>query len=520
LKDEIRSLFGTAWCYTILVDGSVVAVFKSKGVTKRSLIILDLLILDEHKDNKDLLLKIIDQIDESARSVGSLEIEVKMINGKAVTYEENQNIVSLFKVKGYKVGGMVIYKTFSVAVQPSGKEVFAEQVYKEFLMRRQHLSPLNKGRSKEDILKILHDIGPIQWTESIAARIEKFNPNDLDELKWKDRKLVHGRFLGENVTLVPTDELLDYYYATRPTNLILGYDEQQVLEKLSKSGPLDEKGIAEKTGLDSSSIKRVVENVERSARVIRVRTGDSPYESENWLLDVIDHYLPRGGAEFERTNPKESRKRIIMKFLGANGPVSLKQIEEWSHMDPAEVKSAVSELEAEGKITSSVYIGGIAGRRYARKEDLSELRALEEAYLSQKLSGEPPYYVTLPNYDPVVRTWKDELLRGFSIGLLEMGADYYAITLRSGNPVAAMQVHFEMNTLRIHDIELPNSSDENPVSLIAKEIEKMAQESRKLEIQIERMGGRGVQDKLNKQLLDRFIESGFQLVKDVLYKKV
>lgn len=520
IKDEIKSLFGTAWCYTILVDGSITAVFKSKGVRKRGFIIMDLLILDKYKDNKDVLLKIIDQIDEAARSMGSLEIELKMINGKAVTYEDNQNIVDLFKARGYKVGGMVLYKAFSVAVQPSGKEVFAEQVCVEFLMRRQHLSPLYKGRSKEDVLRILHDIGPVQWTDSIAIRVEKFNPNDLDELKWHDKKVVHGRFLGENVTLVPLDELLDYYYATRPPNLLLGYDEQRVLELLNRFGPLDERGIAEKTGLDVNSVQRVIENVERSARVIRVRKGDSHYESDSWLYDVIDHYLPRGTAELERTNPKEARKRIIMKFLGANGPLSLRQIEEWSHMDLAEIKSALSELEAEGKITSGVYIGGITGRRYIRKEDLPELRTLEETYLSQKPSGEAPYYVTLPNYDPVVRTWKDELLRGFSIGLIELGADYYAITLKSGNPVAAMQVHYEMNALRIHDIELLNASDENSVNSIVKEIEKVAQESRKLEIQIEHIGGRGVQDKLNKELLEKFLQNEFKPDKDALHKKL
>lgn len=190
------------------------------------------------------------------------------------------------------------------------------------------------------------------------------------------------------------------------------------------------------------------------------------------LYDVIDHYLPNGIAEFESTNPKESRKKIILKFLAANGPVSLRQIEEWSHIEPSEIKPALSELEAEGKITSNVYIEGIAGRRYARKEDLSELRNLEELYVSQKLSGEPPYYVIVPSYDSMVRTWKDELLRRFSMGLIELGADYYMLALRSGKSAAAMQVHYDINTLRIHDMEILSDFESETTSSVIKEIEK------------------------------------------------
>jgi hypothetical protein len=58
------------------------------------------------------------------------------------------------------------------------------------------------------------------------------------------------------------------------------------------------------------------------------------------------------------------------------------------------------------------------------------------------------------------------------------------------------------------------------VNSIIKEMEKVAQESRKLEIQIEHMGGRGVQDKSNKGLLEVFIQNGFKLDKDALHKKL
>jgi hypothetical protein len=184
------------------------------------------------------------------------------------------------------------------------------------------------------------------------------------------------------------------------------------------------------------------------------------------------------------------------------------------------VKSALSELEAEGRITSNVYIEGVSGRRYARKEDLPDLRMLEELYLSQKLTNGAPFYITLPNSDPVVKTWKDELLRRFTIGLIELGADYYTLTLKSGNPVAAMQVHYEMNTLRIHDMEILDASEEEIVQAVIREIEKTAKESRKLEVQIEHIGGRGVMDKLNKQQLERFIKVGFEVNREVLHKKL
>jgi ATP-dependent Lhr-like helicase len=519
LKDEIKGMFRAGWCYTVLVDGSIIASFKVKGAKKTHFIIADLSVLERNTNNKDIVYRIIDQIDETARSLGSLDIELKQINGKAVTYEGNQNIVEFFKQRGYKAGGMVLYKAFSVAIQPSGKEVFAEDVCIDFLMRRQHLSPQYKGTNKDDILRILRDIGRVHWSDSIAVRIDKFNPNDLDELEWRDHKIVHGRFLSETMTLVPVDELLDYYYASRPNSLLLGYDDERVLEVLAKSGPLDEKEISEKTNQSADSVRRSIENVEKAARVIKVRRSDPLYASDGWLYDVIDHYLPKGTAEFENRSPKESRKRIILKFLAANGPVSLRQIEEWSHMELAEVKSALSELEAEGKTTSSVYIEGVAGRRYVRKEDLSELRRLEELYLSQRLNNGPPYYVTLPNCDPVIKVWKDELLRQFTIGLIELGADYYMLTLRSGNPVAAMQMHYEMNTLRIHDMEFLNSSEET-VHAVIKEIERTAEESRKLDVQIEHISGRGVMDKLNRQQIERFFKEGFRIDKEILHKKL
>jgi ATP-dependent Lhr-like helicase len=520
LKDEIKSMFRIGWCYTIVIDGSMVAALKMKGAKKTHFIISDLLTLEKNADDKEIMNGIIDQIDETARSVGSIDIELKQINSKAIAYEGNQHIVESFKQRGYKAGGLVLYKAFSMAVQPSGKEVFAEDVCREFLMRRQHLSPQCKAKGKEGILRILHDIGRVHWSDSLALRTDRFNPNDLDELELRDRKIIHGRFLSEGLTMVPTDELLDYYYASRPPSLILGYDDERILEALTKSGPLDEKELSEKTNQDGASIRRSIENVEKAARVIKIRRDDSLYSSDGWLYDVVDHYLPKGAADFENISPKDARKRIISKFLGANGPVSLKQIEEWSHMELAEVKSTLSELEAEGRIASNVYIEGVSGRRYVRKEDLPELRMLEELYLSQKLGNGTPFYVTLPDSDPVVKTWKDELLTRFTIGLIELGADYYTLTLKSGSPVAAMQVHYEMNTLRIHDVEILGDAKEETIQAIIKEIEGTARESRKLEIQIEHITGRGVTDKLNKQQLDRFIKDGYRVTKEVLHKKL
>jgi hypothetical protein len=520
LKDEIKGLFRIGWCYTMILDGSLVAAFKIKGAKRTHFVISDLLTLEKNNDNKDVVNRIIDQIDETARSIGSMDIELKQINGKAVMYEGNQRMVESFKQRGYKAGGLVLYKAFSAAVQPSGKEVFAEDVCREFLMRRQHLSPQYKAKGKEGILQILHDIGRVHWSDSLAVREDKFDPNDLDELEVRDRKIVHGRFLSESLTMVPTDELIDYYYASRPPSLMLGYDDERILEALTISGPLDEKGLSEKTNQDESSLRRSIENVEKAARMIKVRKSDSLYTPDGWVYDVVDHYLPRGAAEFENRSPKESRKKIVYKFLGANGPVSLKQIEEWSHIELTEVKYTLSELEAEGKITSNVYIEGVSGRRYVRKEDLPELRMLEEQYLSQKLSNGSPFYVTLPDSDPVVKTWKDELLARFTIGLIELGADYYTLTLKSGTPVAAMQLHYEMNTLRIHDIEILDASNEEVVEAVIKEIERTAKESRKLEIQIEHISSRSVTDKLNRQQLEKFMKEGFKVTKDILHRKL
>lgn len=520
LKDEIKSTFRTGWCYTIVIGDEPVATFKSKGTKKRHFIITDLLTQGRVADKREVILKIIEQIDETARSIGSLDIEIKKINEKAVTYEGNQSIVEIFKSKGFKTGGLVLYKAFSVAIQPSGKEVFAEDVAIEFLMRRQHLLPKCRGKGKEDMLRVLRDIGRVELSDSIAVRMEEFNPNDLDELKWHDQKIVHGRFLSENLTQIPTDELLEYYYASRSPSFVLGYDDQRLLELLAGSGPLDEKQIAEKTGLAVDTLRRSLENVEKAARIIRVRKSDSAYTADGWLYDIIDHYLPNGASQFESTNPRDARKKIILKFLAANGPVSLRQIEEWSHIELAEIKSVLSELEAEGRISSNVYIEGIGGRRYVRKEDLPELRSLEELYLGQKLNNEPPYYVTLPNSDPLVKTWKDELLRTFSIGLIELGADYYLLTLRSGKPVAGIQIHYEVNTMRIHDMELSGTLDDRTAQDVIKEIEKTAHESRKMEIQIEHIGGRGAEDKLNKQQLEIFLENGYQLNKGILHKRL
>jgi fructose-specific phosphotransferase system component IIB len=55
---------------------------------------------------------------------------------------------------------------------------------------------------------------------------------------------------------------------------------------------------------------------------------------------------------------------------------------------------------------------------------------------------------------------------------------------------------------------------------VIKEIERTAHESRKMEIQIEHIGGRGAEDKLNKQQLEIFLENGYQLNKGILHKRL
>jgi len=115
--------------------------------------------------------------------------------------------------------------------------MFSQELIHAFQMKRHHLTPKTKGQDKHDLLTILRDVGGLHWVEPIYHRMEAWNRAWLDELQWKDKKIVEGRFFGGTLQYVPTDELPIYYQALTP-KLELTFADRLILSYIEEHGPV------------------------------------------------------------------------------------------------------------------------------------------------------------------------------------------------------------------------------------------------------------------------------------------
>lgn len=280
-----------------------------------------------------------------------------------------------------------------------------KEVVYPFQMKRQHISPNAKGKSKEDIPKILKDVGPLPMCTNIWYRVTNCSiwyqmTKWLNELSYEDKSILRGRFLGGTVQYIPMDDLPLYYNAVKKKNK---YDARswKVFDIIKKKGPISKEEIIAETKLRRYEVDRAIRKLDVSHKIIRAGSFKKGWGEYQW--DILERYVP-DRIVIDGVNTLDARTEICLKFLSSNGPLTISELVALSRgtFTETEAKCILKHLEDKEEVIEEHFVGQ-KQPRFIRKEDY---KTLTDPML--KYTGES-YEVLLELNDPVAITRKEDV---------------------------------------------------------------------------------------------------------------
>ena len=262
-------------------------------------------------------------------------------------------------------------------------EFCSKEEVKEFVIQRLHLTPETLGKTRNDVLSIVSDIGGLQYGGhkiELFNRFENFKPEWFDHW-YENHAIIEGHVLRGALRIVNADEYPFYFKATRTVSrkrryqkcpVSLGSGHRKALGFIEKHGPFSpsEFGIlfVGKHPQLKGKGKSLLYDLYNYGKIVRVgRSRNKPlYHSLGRLPYRLD---------IEQTSEEEAKKWLFLKSLNTYGPFTLDDIAHWVGWTLTETKEISEILLREDKIVN-IAVEDERKPHYLRVEDLPFLRSL------------------------------------------------------------------------------------------------------------------------------------------------
>jgi len=267
----------------------------------------------------------------------------------------------------------------------------SDEVAREFALRRLHLTPETRGRSAEDVSRIVSDIGGLQHGGHL---VELYNRIEGFETEWFNHQmrihsLIDGHVLRRALRIVPVEEYPLYFWATRSIARkkaasyscpsALDDSHRRILALIEEHGPISPAAFrdlcAERYPNLRSSCTRLFYELYNYGRVARLcwRKGKP-------LFDLVER-LPFD-LNMEGVSEDEARRWLFLKCLSIYGPFSAYDIAHWVGWTISETRGILDDL----KESKEVVEVGVEGRRRPQY-----IRAVDEDFLGSLIDNLPEY---------------------------------------------------------------------------------------------------------------------------------
>lgn len=217
-------------------------------------------------------------------------------------------------------------------------------------MQRQHL--IQKA-DQEEYQKLYRDTQPganVYWNGFGEPPTLVFRA-DFDDKEWNRerqmrRELVKGRFAGGNLGwIVPEDmELFAALYRKPLTNPTL--EQEQILGLIETAGPFNIQQLKEETGMLVKQVTPVLHRLQEAFLIY-----EDQYDGEwdrGWYQ--FAEMLPE--ADLSRYSRLEAVKIVLQRFAYRMVWFDIAMAKSFYKLPEKEIRLAVSELEAEGRLTA------------------------------------------------------------------------------------------------------------------------------------------------------------------------
>ena len=246
------------------------------------------------------------------------------------------------------------------------------------VLRKQRLTPSTQGKSKEDVVNVVKDLGGIQYDPlpviaqahyiTLWNRVKRFKEHWLDSLLYEKRKLIEFMLMRQTLNIIATEELPYYFQGTRSvarTGWIQGVidkkeDEtsKEILQRISKTGEVSPKDFHYAT-LRPLFYSGKIFIYNRNKGIFRM-----PY------YRLFSGYFPN--IELQSVDEATAREWLMLKTLSAYGISPSRHIAYWIGYKVKETEEILRKLENDGYVTK-VRVEKLPGLHWISVEDLNKL---------------------------------------------------------------------------------------------------------------------------------------------------
>ena len=284
----------------------------------------------------------------------------------------------------------------------------------QFVLFKHHLAEDSKAERK-DLVEVVKDICDLHAQVastpylSLWNRVKDFQKEDLIKELYERRTLVKIWGVRATVHVVPTDNVVEYYQATKrvggrhPYRLIgLEPIHKRMLKVLDEKGPL--------------TAQELTDHISELKNRVQTKYGDMSLGQlslrEMSQSTILVPSKPRGGwksnlhtyvnfkkwlpyVNLEALNEHEAKKEVISHYLLGFGPAMVEDIAWWIGIPKGEVKEILEEMSDK---VEQIAIRGLEGMFFILSSDLEHL---------QGFSIEENTVHLLPRFDPYIVGYKN-----------------------------------------------------------------------------------------------------------------
>lgn len=289
------------------------------------------------------------------------------------------------------------------------------------ILSQHHLTKETFGRNKEDVIRIVSDVGGLHAQSfespylSLWNRMTNFDWQWLDTLL-KEKMLIAAHLMRVTLHIVPTKEFPMYFQATRDamrkflTSRGLSWPPKLTRIHQAILGFINEKDAVttleirkflESKGLPCENLHRII-HYELAGIGAILRSEKRPKVPTQWKWSITERLVDK--SSLENISEEEAKEWLVQKYLKAFGPSSIEDIISYTWHTKTETEKTIEKLSTIGRV-ASVKIN--ATRQYVSSEDIEKLKKLETENLPPRKTSTVHI---LPEFDPLTtgyrRRWK------------------------------------------------------------------------------------------------------------------
>jgi hypothetical protein len=267
------------------------------------------------------------------------------------------------------------------------RPLFPEETIAKFETRQQHATPSLRGETKEDLLRIVREVGLVALfhhpglpsvQQSMKVPVYPTIWAWVNSLSYKEKKLFYGCLLKRNLCIIPIEDWPFYYVALRKKPKLRDFD-MQTLEVIRTEGPVSSSTVRKMPKAKRKLVAKSIRKLDKSFMIARADTEKMPsgWSIVRWVTP--QKALPQG--IFEERNKISScraRKEVLLRYFRIKGPVIVAELKRLFGFPEDEIKSILQGLLDSNRLVKGYFTDCKRGIQYILRDNLKVLATMQE----------------------------------------------------------------------------------------------------------------------------------------------